>query len=77
MAVRLLTDPAWDEPHFELVRGDAIDFDPDQGTVNRGVGRSPWTGDAIDGDYIKREAQAGRMGQMLYAVAVKRPGGFD
>jgi len=77
VAARLLTDPAWDEPRFEIVRGDAIGFDPAEGTVKRGVGRSPWTGDAIDGDYIKREAQAGRMGQMLYAVAVKRRGGFD
>ncbi len=77
VAVRLLTDPAWEEPCFEIVRGDAIDFDPDEGTVSRGVGRSPWTGEAIDGDYIKREAQAGRMGQMLYAVAAKKPGGFD
>jgi len=77
VAARLRTDPAWDEPHFEIVRGGAVDFDPDQGTISRGVGRSPWTGDPIDGDYIKAEAQAGRMGQMLYAVAVKRRGGFD
>ncbi len=73
-AVRVLTDPAWDEPRFEIVRGDAIDFDPNEGTVSRGVGRSPWTGDAIDGDYIKAEAQAGRMGQMLYAIALKESG---
>ncbi len=65
------------EVSFIIKRGDAIDFDPDAGTVSRGVGRSPYTGEAIDGDYIKAEAQAGRMGQMLYAVAVKRPGGFD
>jgi len=77
VAARLLTDPAWDEPRFEIVQDDAIDFDPDEGTVSRGVGRSPWTGDAVDGDYIKAEAQGGRMGQMLYAVAVKRRGGFD
>ena len=31
----------------------------------------------LDGDYIKREAQEGRMGQILYAVALKRKGGFD
>ena len=77
VAVQLLTDPAWDAPRFRIVEGDAIDFDPDDGTVRRGVGRSPWTGDAIDGDYIKAEAQAGRMGQMLYTVALKRRGGFD
>ncbi len=77
VAARLLADPAWDKPRFEIVVGDAIDFDPNEGTVKRGVGRSPWTGDAVDGDYIKAEAQAGRMGQMLYAVAVKRRGGFD
>ncbi|MDH7473994.1 MAG: hypothetical protein QHJ74_08315 [Anaerolineae bacterium] len=57
--------------------GGGVRFDPDAGTISRGVARSPWTGDAIDGDYIKAEAQAGRMGQMLYAVAVKRKGGFD
>ncbi len=77
VAVRVLTDPAWDEPRFEIVRGGAIDFDPDEGTISRGVARSPWSGDPIDGDYIKAEAQAGRMGQMLYAVVVKRRGGFD
>ncbi|MFZ5915518.1 MAG: DUF1156 domain-containing protein [Chloroflexota bacterium] len=77
VAVRLRAEPAWDEPRFEIVRGDAIDFDPDEGTISRGVARSPWTGETIDGDTIKAEAQAGRMGQMLYAVAVKRRGGFD
>jgi len=76
IAARLLADPAWDEPRFGIVSDEAIDFDPSEGTVRRGVGRSPWTGDPIDSDYIKGEAQAGRMGQMLYAVALKRRGGF-
>ena len=76
IAVRVLTDPAWDAPHFETYTPGAGD-DPDEGTVSRGVARSPWTGDTVDGDYIKAEAQAGRMGQLLYAVALKRRGGFD
>jgi len=76
IAVRVRTDPAWDAPRFEIYTPGAGD-DPDAGTIARGVGRSPWTGDAIDGDYIKAEAQAGRMGQLLYAVALKRRGGFD
>ncbi len=65
-------------PRFDILKGKpAIASQPDQGTVSRGVGRSPWTGETIPGDYIKAEAQAGRMGQMLYAVATKVPGGFE
>ncbi len=77
VAVRMRTHPSWPAPRFEIVRGSLRGYDPSEGTIRRGVARSPWTGEAIDGDYIKREAQAGRMGQMLYAVAIKRPGGFD
>jgi putative DNA methylase len=76
VAVRLRADPAWDEPRFEIYTPQGKD-DPDQGTVSGGIARSPWTGETIDGNYIKTQAQAGRMGQMLYAVALKRPGGFD
>lgn len=63
---------------FEIVRGaEAVRrANPDEGTVKGGVGRSPWTGDAIDGDYIKAEAQAGRMGEQLYAIGVKTNKGF-
>lgn len=76
LAVRVLTDPAWDAPRFQIYTPGAGDH-PDEGTVSRGVARSPWTGDVVDGDYIKAEAQAGRLGQLLYAVALKRRGGFD
>ncbi|MGH9087157.1 MAG: DUF1156 domain-containing protein, partial [Acidimicrobiales bacterium] len=76
-AVRLLTTRdgvALDEPAFDLLHGEeAVASDPDRGTVARGVGVSPWDGLAIDGDYIKSEAQAGRMGSLLYAVAIRTP----
>lgn len=67
-----------DGPEFEIVEGDAIDFNPDEGTVAHGDAVSPWDGLAVDGAYIKAEAQAGRMGSILYAVAVrtKRGRGF-
>lgn len=74
VAVRLVTERdgrQLDEPEFEVVEGKAIEFDPDQGTVARGTGVSPWDGLAIDGEYIKAEAQAGRMGSILYAVATR------
>jgi adenine-specific DNA methylase len=67
-----------DEPRFEIVTGTEVEaVNPDQGTISRGVARSPWTGQTIDGDYIKAEAQAGRMGQILYAVILKVRGGFE
>ena len=75
VAVQVLVDPSWDTPSFVIKSGDAIDFDPNKGTVSRGIGLSPWTNEAIDGDYIKSEAQAGRMGQQLYAIAFKGTGG--
>jgi putative DNA methylase len=79
IAVKLLCDPEWPECQFRIVKGkkDVKSANPDQGTVSRGVGLSPWTGEAIDGDYIKMEAQAGRMGQQLYAIGIKKPGGFE
>ena len=78
VAVKLSPNPTWRRRQFAIVKGEAVIGNPDEGTVSRGVGRSPWTGETIDGDYIKAEAQAGRMGQMLYAVAIKKSGrGFD
>lgn len=71
VAVRVLTNPDLAECRFEVARDDSIDFDPDEGTVKRGEGRSPWTGTTISGEYIKNEAQAGRMGSQLYAVITK------
>jgi len=77
------------QPHFDaslpaatyrIVKGkEACDrINADRGTIKRGNAISPWANDQIvDGDYIKAEAQAGRMGQQLYTVAVKRRGGFD
>jgi len=79
VAVALRAGPRDSSCRFRMVRGQAAvaAANPDEGTVRRGTGRSPWTGDAIDGDWIKAEAQAGRMGQQLYAVGVKHASGFD
>jgi hypothetical protein len=78
VAVKLIADPKEDRCRFEIVRGRSAceRAKPDQGTIRRGTAISPWTGEAIDGDYIKAEAQAGRMGQQLYAVGIKTPGDF-
>lgn len=59
---------------FRIVQGKAAvaKLNPDLGTVRRGNAVSPWAqNQPVEGDYIKREAQAGRMGEQLYALAVK------
>ena len=77
-AVQLVTEhdgQVLDRAEFEIVTGERIDFDPDRGTIAGGDGISPWDGLAIDGAYIKAEAQAGRMGSQLFAVAIRTPQG--
>ena len=73
VAVRLVTQRGGvelDEAQFEIVEGAAARFDTKKaGTWSRGKAVSPWDHLVIDSDYIKAEAQAGRMGEVLYAVA--------
>ena len=75
VAVRLIThtpsEEELEEPIYEIVEGDEIDFDPKAQTYRRGKVVSPWSGQTITGDYIRAEARAGRMGDVLYAVAVR------
>lgn len=71
VAVKPIADSRADESQFEIQEGDSIDFDPSEGTVTYGKGLSIWTRNVIGADYIKAEAQAGRMGAQMYAIVCK------
>lgn len=79
VAARLVTELGGEpllEPVFEIVTGKDVDeADANAGYVSGGKGISPYDNLVIEADYIKTEAQSGRMSQVLYAVAVKRPDG--
>lgn len=64
------------EPRFEVDFGASVNkLDADAGTIARGKGISPYDNLVIDEGYIKDAAESGLMSQVLYAVAIRRPGG--
>lgn len=78
-AVKLITSVEGvelQEPRFEVVLGRGVDKgDAALGTMSRGKAVSPYDSLVIDGDYIKEAAQTGKMTQILYAVAIRKPSG--
>lgn len=61
---------------FELLEGRSVDpAVAAKGTMSRGNAISPYDDLAIDGDYIKAEAMAGRMTQVMYAVVYRDAAG--
>lgn len=80
VAVELATkdDDGIDYPEIKYVLKFGKDVDPkaaDKGTIKRGEGISPFDNLNIDGEYIKAEAQAGRLKTVLYAISTRKPNG--
>lgn len=71
-----IDDVELDDPRFTVVLGKNVNkADAGLGTIARGQAVSPYDNLVIDGDYIKKAAGEGRMTQVLYAVAIRKPSG--
>ena len=82
-AVKPIPNPKKKRVDFELIKGskgkgttiktDEGEFDPnDYNTISRGVGKCPNCGSVIEDDAIKSQAQSGKLGHQMYAVAFKK-----
>ena len=71
VGIRLQPDLATRRCSFEVVQSAG---DQSVGTVSRGSARCPFPdcGRVVDGDAVKRQAQAGGMGEQLFAVVFKK-----
>ncbi len=82
-AVKPIANPQQQRVDFELIKGvkgsgatiktQKSEYDPDTTvTISRGVGKCPNCNSVIEDDAIKAQAQAGKFGHQLYAVAYKQ-----
>ena len=74
VAIRLEADASSGEVTLSVVEGPHAKEYGSVATYKRGVGTSIWTGETFSGDYIREQAQAGNMGEMLLAVSVTKAG---
>jgi len=73
LGYKLVVPERGDICRFEMKK-QSSDFNPDEGTVTRGIGRCPRCSEIIEGDEIKRQAQAGNMGHQMAAIGYKMKG---
>jgi putative DNA methylase len=74
VAVRLDLEPAESVLRTAIVEGKTAATYGSRSTYKRGTGESVWTGETFSGDYIRAQANSGRLGVMLIAVSITRPG---
>ena len=68
IALRMLLDQKRKQYRFEVAYDREIDFDPDQGTMQRGQASCPFCSTLATSDYLQAQGCAGRLGQQLLAV---------
>ncbi len=73
VALRLVPDAKSKRCGFEVVEGTQINFDPSQGTMQKGSSACPFCQTIVDGKALRIESRARRMGQQMMAVVTAKP----
>ena len=73
VALRMVPDRENRRVDFQLVEGEAIDFDPAEGMVSRAVVKCPVCGSRIDAGTTRRLFREGKSGQRMVAVVLHHP----
>lgn len=72
VAVKLDVDGASGAVAVEVIQGKAAAEFGTRSTYKRGVGTSIWTGETFGGEYIREQANGGRLSETLLALSVVR-----
>jgi adenine-specific DNA methylase len=73
IALHLVPNRAAGRVEAEIVEGQAITFDPEEGTVTQAHVRCPLCGGTIDDDTTRRLFREGKAGQRMMAVVLHHP----
>jgi putative DNA methylase len=74
VAVALEINHDGSDVSLSIVEGPGAAEAGSRSTYKRGTAKSIWTGETFSGDYIRQMGAEGRVGQMLLAVSITRPG---
>jgi putative DNA methylase len=73
IAIRLDPDLQTGAVRTSIVSGPGAEAVGPESTFKNGVGKSIWTGETFNSDYVRHAASVGSMGELLLAVSVSRP----
>ena len=65
--------PVGNRVEFEIVEGQAIDFDPSKGTISRAKAVCPCCGSGLSAQEVRKQFQEGKAGERMVAVVLHHP----
>lgn len=73
VALKMTPLPQTKKCDFTVVEGNRVDFDPQQGTMQRGQASCPFCNTVASSKYLQAEGTSGRIGEQMTAVVTISP----